>query len=268
MINTDNLIPDTRSYSSLMTAGYSEFLNFPFLRDQLFISFFKALRPNTSSAFDEFILKAQVEYYCKFINPNFDPKVLDLPQAISKCPFASKMTSTRTCSFAMEPLSKVRYSFIENVHISDMNLDGLTVGIIKPGNQIVNCPYTIFTSGCHQNITFNDTINIIASDASFSNLKSVQDHPIYNEIISIKDTLSASDILFFFPSNTLIINPQDIDMALNILVYLNLSNIKDISVKTLKAAGITCKGILPSQFEAYSDVLTIEYIRTNSSLFM
>ena len=242
-----------------MTVNISEFLNFPFLRDQLFISYFKALKPDNSSGFDEFIFKAQVEYFCKFIDPNFDPKALDLPlSAISKCPFASKMTSTRTCSFAIEPLSKVRYSFIENVHISDMNLDGITVGIVKPGNQIVNCPYTIFTSGCHQNINFSDTVNIIASDASFSNLKPVQNHPIYNEIISIKGTLSASDILFFFPSNTLIINPQDIDKALNILVYLYLSNIKDITIKTLKEAGITCKGIQPSQFEAYSDVLTVE----------
>ena len=258
-----------------MTLILSELLNFPFLRDQLFISFFKSLSPDSQISYDKFIFNAQLEYYCKFINPHFDPKSLESSSSISsKCPFASKIPPTGNIYFAIEPLSRVRYSFIENVHISDMNLAGLTVGIVKPDREACRgCPFNIFTSGCHKFINFEQlqqsqtSINIVVSDASFSDSLPVHNMPIFNELVTIMPFLSASDVFYFFPNNTLIINPHDIDKTLNILVYLYLSNLTEISLETLKAAGIGCKGIQPSQFEAYNDVISLEYIRNNRALF-
>lgn len=165
---------------------------------------------------------------------------------------------------------------MENVHISDMNLPGLTVNICKPKGSLAaeSCPIHLFTSGHHDSINFNfkfesiSTVNIIASDAVFSQLIEIEANPLYNEIIKVMPVLSASDILYFFPHNTLIINPQDLDKVLNIFVYLHLSGVTDIPLKSrLKALGIGANAIQPSQFQAYSDVLTVEYFRTNHNLF-
>lgn len=244
------------------------FLEFPFLRDQLFISFFKSLTYESSlSTYEEFIFKAQVEYYRKFINPNFDATSLISIPIPSKCPYASKLNLPVSSTLAIEQISLLRYFCLENFHISDMNLPGLTVNICKPlGKMAESCPFYLFTSGNHDHFNFLST-NIISSDASFSKLPEIDSNPLYNEIIKVKPVLSPSDVLYFFPLNTLIINPHDLDKVLNIFVYLNLSGATDISLKKLKALGIGAKAIKPSQFQAYTDILTVEYIRKNFKLF-
>ena len=249
-----------------------EFGNFPFLRDQLFVSFFKSQSLQIKDHFhnfDEFVFKSQLEYYRKFINPNFEPSSLVPPSGAPKCPYASQWNRNSSASFAVEQLSILRYCFIESVHISDMNLPGLTVNIVKPGTgSSLSCPIAIFTSGRHSSVDFTTgSINIIVSDASFSSLPEIPSLPIYTELSKTNTVLSPSDVLFFFPASTLIINPMDVDKFLNIFVYLNLAGLTDISLNTLKAVGIGGKALNPSRFQAYSDILTVEYIRTNPELF-
>lgn len=259
-----------------MTVAYSEFYNFPFLRDQLFISFFKSFPLNISN-FDDFILKTQAEYYRKFINPEFDTKLLEAPNSntnlVSKCPFASKsMYSTSYPSFAIENISRLRYTLIDNCHISDMNLNGLTINVVKPGGEMVhNCPVYMFTSGIHKRINFGKGgIFILTEDSIFTELVELEpeQEEIFNEMVGLKEKMTASDIRFFFPTKIIIINPINLDKVLNSLIYLSITNSDSLNIEFLKSI-LRLGGTVgtPSQFEAYQDVLSIEFIRKNHSLF-
>lgn len=252
----------------------SEFYNYPFLRDQLFLSFIKTLKPEDLADFENFILKAQAEYFKKFINPDFDQQVLSKPSKISKCPFAPKASTSYIRPFSYEPISKIRYSFIENTHISDMKIDNLTVNIVKPESERAkDAKFNVLLSGVHLNLDFNqhESLYIIMTETRISNIIPVTiDHRLpcdtINKILKVKTLLTAADALFLFPENVLVINSVDLDRLLNIIIYLNIFKLP-LNLKSLKSIGLTSKSLTPSFLEPYADILTPEYIQNNFDLF-
>lgn len=252
----------------------SEFYNYPFLRDQLFLSFIKTLKLEDLADFENFILKSQAEYFKKFINPDFDQQILANPSKVSKCPFAPKVINSLIKPFSYEPISKVRYSFIENTHISDMKIDNLTVNIVKSENERAdNAKFTVLLSGVHYNLDFNnpESLYIMMVDTRISNvIPVINDHQlpchIINEIFKVKTLLTAADVLFLFPENVLVINSVDLDRVLNIIIYLNIFKLP-LTLSSLKSIGLTSKSLTPSFLEPYADILTPEYIQNNMDFF-
>lgn len=251
----------------------SEFYNYPFLRDQLFLSFIKTLKPDYLDNFENFILKTQSEYFKKFINPEFNEQVLSNPSKISKCPFAPKACNAFIRPFAFEPISRIRYSFIENTHISDMKIDNLTVNIVKPESERAkDAKFNVLLSGIHLNLDFNnESLYIMMSDTRISHIVPLTtDHRLaydaINEILKFKTVLTAADALFLFPENVLVINSVDLDRLLNIIIYLNIFKLP-LNLKSLKSIGLTSKSLTPSFLEPYADILTTEYIKNNFDLF-
>ena len=251
----------------------SEFYNYPFLRDQLFLSFFKTLAYETAADFEIFILMAQIDYYNKFINSEFDHKILTKStEKVSKCPFAPRIKTVTP--FNYEPISKIKYSLIENTHISDMNVDNLTVQLVKPGcERSFDAKFHVLLSGTHQELNFNDPeFNyIMLSDTKLTEIVPLNKDQalsscIINEIFKVKQVITASDALFLFPSNVLVINTSDLDRLLNFIIYLNILKYP-LNFNTLKKSGIASKTLEPSQLEPYADILTPEYIQNNSDLF-
>jgi hypothetical protein len=255
-----------------------EFHNYPFLRDQLFLSFIKSsFKLDSLTNLEKFILKTQAEYFKKFLNPEFDQKILENSSKVSNCPFAPKTTSSPIKSFSYESISRIRYSLIENTHISDMNFNNLTVNIVKPDcERSIDSKFTVLVSGIHHNLDFNNpkVQYILMTDTKISNSSTIPvigDHRlpcnIINEIIRVKPYLTGADALFLFPENVLLINPCDIDRVLNIIVYLNILNLP-FDFNFLKSVGLTSKtGGSPSSLEPYADILTLEYIQNNVQLF-
>ena len=257
----------------------SDFYSFPFLRDQLFLSFFRALKFDAQCSLESFILNSQITYFTKFINSQFDPKIIPLSSSsavplkkVSKCPFASKSsgsTPSPSQPFVVESLSRVRYSVIENIHISDMDVSGLTVNIVRPDSSDSYCSdadFNVFTSGTHFQVDFDFNSRrhfILFSDSKFINPKLIS-HPIINEIFKTKPVLSSSDLFFLFPENVHIINPSDLDRLLNIIIYLNILKL-NYTLETIKRL-LFC-WVEPSSIEPYNDLLSVEYIQSNPDLF-
>ena len=263
---------------------FDEFYNFPFLRDQFFISYFQRLQaraqtqaPSTNDLnhkkFESLILKSQIEYYKHFINPNFDPQLLptSVPTTTSKCPFAHKFVKSSIPPFAISKISNIHYTQIQNVHISDMNLPNLTVNL-------VDAEIKIFLGGKHDNITFgtqNQSIFLISDAASFANSEfkfispsaSTTKFPpeLVQSILNAKPILTPSDVFYLISpvssSKIVIINQEDIDKILNIIIYLKLSA-SPVDVEILKAPNIQ-----PSSIEPYEDVLTLEYLKEIPNIF-
>lgn len=258
----------------------SEFYNYPFLRDQLFISFFKTLKIENISSFESSILSAQIEFFKKFVNPQFNPQMLTTSSTakVSKCPFAPKTSNTPIKPFSFEPLSKVRYSIIENTHISDMNIDNLTVNIVKlETERSPKAKFHVFSSGIHHNVDFNNSNDqfILLHDSKFEKTTPVNfdfdhqfSHDTTNEIIKVKQSLTAADILFLFPEKVLVINSIDQDRFLNLIVYLNILGLP-LTLQTVKSIGLNSKRLAlpPSFLEPYADILNPEYIHSNIDLF-
>ncbi len=245
----------------------ASFHHFPFLRDHLFVSFFKKSSPNLID-FDSFILTSQLDYYLKFINNNYSPTMDS--KSISKCPFASK-TTTNPCSFVVETLSSLRYTLLQDVHISDMNLSGLTVQLIRPGSEMaLDAEIKLFLSGQHTKIA---NISVLCSDTRYcfdyeSSFDNGRFSPgLTKAIITAKsNALTASDVNYLFPSAILIIKPDHIDRFLNLVVYLKISGIP----LTLDNLRMAMNGIIssePSSIEPYEDVLSIEYLQNNPNIF-
>lgn len=261
------------SQSELIT----EFYNYPFLRDQLFLSFIKTLvPPNHLEDLQNFILNSQAEYFKKFINPKFHQQILKKsPVKVSKCPFApNPAVSAPIKPFSYEPISKVRYFLIENTHISDMKINNLTVNIVKPDSERTRDSwFTILLTGIHCNLDFNDpnVKYIMMTDTKLSNITPFLDERLplpntINEIFKIKPLLTASDAHFLFPNNVLIINPSDLDLVLNLIIYLNIFKLP-LSLDVLKSIGLSAKNSNPSSLEPYADILTPEFIQNNLELF-
>ena len=253
----------------------AEFYNFPFLRDQLFLSFIKTLEPNNSKNLENFILNIQEEYFKKFINPEFNQQILTKSSVkVSKCPFAPIPSSSPIKPFSYEQISKVRYSLIENIHISDMKIDNLTVNIVKPDNERTHdARFTILLTGIHHNLDFNNSNvqYIMMTDTKLSNTIPLLDegltsYRIINEILKIKPLLTASEALFLVPKNVLVINSFDLDRVLNLIIYLNILKLP-LNLEVLKSIGLTSKNLNPSFLEPYADVLTPEYVQNNAKLF-
>lgn len=253
----------------------SPFYSFPFLRDFLFISYFRSLKPQTVNEFESFIFKAQLDYYLQFIDKSYNHSqyISSLLNSASRCPFASKQsTLAKSLSFVIEPISKVRYTLLQDVHISDMNLSGLTVNLIHAGSEIAqDAQFKMFLNGTHDSLKHLNE-SILCNNAQFSNIK-LESFPqarftpdLTAAIIKAKsNSLSASDVHYLFPSNTMIINQDSIDKILNILVYLNIAGIP-LTLETLKMTGIGGTG-QPSSIEPYEDVLSIEYLQNNPNIF-
>jgi len=254
----------------------AEFYNFPFLRDQLFLSFIKTLEPNNLENFEGFILNSQTEYFKKFIKPEFNQQILKKSSVkVSKCPFAPIPSSSSPIKpFSYEQISTVRYSLIEDIHISDMKIDNLTVNIVKPDNERAHdAMFTILLTGIHHNLDFNNSNvqYIMMTDTKLLNTIPLLDERlpscrIINEILKIKPLLTSSDALFLVPKNVLVINSFDIDRLLNLIIYLNILKLP-LNLEVLKSIGLTSKNINPSFLEPYADVLTPEYVQNNAKLF-
>lgn len=259
----------------LKTMENTHFYKYPFLRDQLFLSFFRNLKPGILSEFQSFTLKAQAEYFKRFINPEFNLQTLLKPsENVSKCPFAPKSTSTTTTpQLCCESLSKVRYSMIENTHISDMNFDNLTVNIVKPGSEMSsNAKFHVLHSGTHNYLDLNnpDAQIIMLSDAKLTDMKFMksdhQESQTINELFKVKKVFTASDALFLFPAKIMVISPENLNILLNIIVYLNILKIP-LSLNVLKSMGLSAKQLAPSSLEPYADLLSPLYIQNNPDLF-
>ena len=126
--------------------------------------------------------------------------------AIFKCPFASKWQVLVRAVLLLNHCQGQIFIYWKCSHKWHES-DGLTVGIIKPGKPNGELPIIPFS--LVDAIKLISMIRILLSRLMLHifNLRPVPKPSIYNEIIGIKGTLSAS-VVFFFSSNTLIINPQ------------------------------------------------------------
>lgn len=278
----------------------TDFYSFPFLRDQWFIENLKLKFSSKQIAtipedICNFILELQMDYYSTFINPLFKAEMITALStststgSSSKCPFARIKTSNtiqKIPPFATESLSRVIYSKIDSVHIikrinetNGFEEKKVVIRIISPNERsdFPSTDYQILLNGLHKDFKMDDinSNNLIIllpetkiCPVHIGNVSACRfSSEILAELCKVRKTLTASDLLFLFPSKVLVINPIELDRFINLAVYMNIFGVP-FKLQEIKRFPAYCsKNLEPSFIEPYSDVLSVDFIKENSDLF-
>jgi hypothetical protein len=266
----------------------SQFRSYPFLRDYLFISQLGALDSNAvkasikSFAFGSFILQAQIDYFSRHVNSNFHfnlESIEDggLTASTSKCPFASRTSKSQSQATLVldRDIFKIKNSRIKDVEICQSNESDLNIRF-GPSINLNRCNLSILTKVSLDEfpISFDSSeISIVMSNATFkgpvlSNQMQMSVHAgAIDELMRFGYAFTAADLAFLFPSKVHVIKAEDIDLILNYVIYLNIFELP-CDLDTIKAILPASKAQSPpSLLQAYSDVLTSEYIKEHPDLF-
>lgn len=230
-----------------------EFYHYPFLKNESFKLFLKQLNLKASITPDKlksFILKAQVAFYISFVDSQFEATSLRAPNKakISKCPFAPKINEKRDVPFACLNI------------LNEISADILTIDSFK----------VILTETVNTQVFNNENglCYVIPSNFKFiaSNFTTNSFGETFQELFKTKQTFYASDLLFLMPNSVFVIDPLVIEIFLNFISYFDILNLEK-SFENLKAVGLASKNLSPSQLEPYADVLSVDYIQSNSDFF-